>query len=146
VPANNRPRIDSLEEKGDPPFGRPLGEDVEIVPWRCVAVEGIADLKRRRQAVQESNLLVRQSRARVVDHVCRIDPLLAGCQFTITVTAQPEDTIPERTETLQGLGRLISTCDDVPTHDNRCCLRYLGKHGLERRQIAVNVTERCDQG
>src|SRR4029077_3618281 len=43
VAADDGRHAELLEEEGDPLLGRPLGEDVDVVPRRCVAVENVAD-------------------------------------------------------------------------------------------------------
>jgi hypothetical protein len=63
VAADDRGHREPLEEKGDPLLGRPLGEDVEVVPRRRVAVEDVADPLRRRQLVEELDLLLSSERA-----------------------------------------------------------------------------------
>ena len=51
VPADDGRHVEPVEQEGDPLLGRALGEDVEVVARRGVAVEDVADALRRRQLV-----------------------------------------------------------------------------------------------
>jgi hypothetical protein len=52
--------------------------------------------------------------------------------------------LAERAETLQRLGRMGSACTDIATDDDRHVVRNFIQHGLESREISVDVIKRRD--
>ena len=67
VTADDRRHVERVEEERDPLLGRALGEDVDVVPRRGVAVEDVADPGSRRVRKEEVDLLLRQRCARRVE-------------------------------------------------------------------------------
>jgi hypothetical protein len=96
VTADDDVGVDICKEMRDLLFRRPLREDVDVVARRRVAEEHVGDLHRRRQPVEECDLLGRQRRTRRLDHLCRRESLLAGGQLAVGVAAQPEYALAQR--------------------------------------------------
>src|SRR4051794_30667456 len=142
VPADDDVGVDVLEQEGDALLGRALREDVEVVARRRVHVEDAADLRGRRVAVEELDLLVGQRCARLVQEAGRSEAVLPGHELAVGVAADPEDPVAERAQALERLRRLRAARDDVTADDDGGVLRNLGQHGIQRGEIAVDVVQR----
>ena len=144
VAAHDRRHVEPLEERGDPFLGRALGEDVHVVARRGVAVEDVADALRRRQAVEELDLLPAQLGARLLQEVGRRETLLARMQLAVGVAAQPHDAVAEAAEPRERLRRLLAAGADVAAHHDGRVVGHLREHGFERGEVAVDVVESGD--
>ena len=78
VAADDRRDVEPVEEEGDPLLGRPLGEDVDVVARRGVAVEDVADRWVSGQLVEELDLLLAQLRARRLENSGGASPSSPG--------------------------------------------------------------------
>src|SRR5579884_3197191 len=105
--ADDDVRVDAGEDLDEPLLGRALGEDVEVVPGRGVAVEHATELHGRRIRVEERDLLVAQLRARLVERARRREPSLARRQLAVGVAAEPENAVAERAQAFEHLRRLL---------------------------------------
>ena len=145
MPDNDRVGVDVREEERDLLLGRPLGEDVEVVARRRVAVERAADAHGRRVRPEETELLLRERITSRIEQSRRRKSGLVGIQLAIGVAAEPEDAIAEAAQPLERAGRIGSARDDVPADDDGRVGRNFGEHRLERGEVAVNVVERRDR-
>ena len=94
VAADDRRHVEPVEEEGDPLLGRALGEDVEVVARRGVAVENVADDLRLGQLVQELDLLLAQLGARLLEELRRREALLVRVELPVGVAAHPATRSP----------------------------------------------------
>ena len=136
------------EVRRDPLLGCPLREDVHVVLRRRMAEEHAPEafdleLERRRQRVEERDLLRAQLCAHPVEHLRGSEAALALRQLAVGVAAQPVHPVAELAQALER-PRRVRPGGDVPAHDDLRVVRHLGEHRLERGQVAVHVVESRD--
>ena len=137
--------VEPVEEEGDPLLGRALGEDVEVVARRGVAVENVADDLRLGQLVRNS-ISSSLSCARACSRKSAgARPSRRGWSSRSALPRSHDDAVAEPAKPRERLGRLVAARADVAADEDRRVLRYLGEHRLERGEVAVDVVERGDR-
>src|SRR3954451_16262530 len=144
VTADDRWHLEPVEEEGDPLLGRALGEDVEVVARRGVAVENVADDLRLGQLVQELDLLLAQLRPCLLEEFRRRKTLLVRVELTVGVAAQPRGAVAEAAKPGKRRGRVLAARADVAADHDRRVVRHLREDGVERGEVAVDVVQRRD--
>src|SRR6266545_3043707 len=130
------PHLDTVEEPCEALVARQLGDPLRVAARNGMAEEDVAEDERLRQPFEPGGLVV----VELLPDPGRTRGLVVG-----TVRVPANRVRSERADEGERLARQRPR-RDVPSEDDLIdVLAFeLAEHGLERRQVAVDVVQRCD--